>query len=342
MELILLWFVLWGIFWAGYFTLDGFDFGVGMIYNFLAGSDGEKRLALNSVGPIWNGNEVWILGAGSASWAIFPNLYATLLSSMYLPIFLIIVGYVLRGIAFEYRNKIDSVKWRSGLDKAMFVGNLLPALLFGVAFGNLFMGMPIGADGFEGNFFSLLSPYSLLTGLLFVLLFLAHGSLWLNLKVGGELKAKAQDLAVQLLPIAVAVLAVFAVASYVMTDLLNNYVTAPVLLIVPLIAVVSLILARQLALAGDHVRAFGASCAAICSVVFTGVIGLFPNLIKSSIDPVYSINIMNSASSGYAIMVVSVFAAIFVPAFIVYQVWVYQQFTGVMTVEQVMSDEEAY
>ena len=187
MTYLIFWFILWGVLWAVYFMLDGFDLGVGMLYPFL-GKDEAKRSAIRaSIGPVWDGNEVWLMTAGGATFAAFPAAYATLFSELYLAMLFILFGLILRGVSLEFRSKGEAPGWKRLWDAGFFAGSLVPALLFGVAFGNLFRGLPIDARGWRGGLFALLNPYALLTGVLFVAMFVMHGLLWLAMKSDGEL-----------------------------------------------------------------------------------------------------------------------------------------------------------
>lgn len=183
-----IWFILWGVLWAAYFMLDGFDLGAGILYPFLGRDEAQKAAIRGSIGPVWDGNEVWLVTAGGATFAAFPAAYARLFSELYLAMLLILFGLIFRGVSLEFRSKGESPGWKRLWDDGFFLGSLVPALLFGVAFGNLFRGLPLDAKGYHGTLFTLLNPYGLLTGLLFVLLFLVHGSLWIALRGGDDLR----------------------------------------------------------------------------------------------------------------------------------------------------------
>ncbi|MGB0190840.1 MAG: cytochrome d ubiquinol oxidase subunit II, partial [Nocardioides sp.] len=196
MELTTVWFCLIAVLWVGYFALEGFDFGVGMLLPVLGREERERRVLINTIGPVWDGNEVWVLVAGGATFAAFPEWYATLFSGFYLPLLLILVALIVRGVAFEYRAKRDDATWRARWDLAIFWGSLLPAVLWGVAFGNIVRGVPIDADlEYVGGFFNLLNPYALLGGLTTLLLFLTHGAMYVALKTDGPIRREARSLA---------------------------------------------------------------------------------------------------------------------------------------------------
>src|SRR5271157_4703000 len=187
-----IWFLLIAVLWIGYFVLEGFDFGVGILLPFLGRTDKERRALINAIGPVWDGNEVWVLVAGGATFAAFPQWYATLFSGFYLALFLILVALILRGVAFEYHSKRDSARWRQSWDWAIFVGSAVPALLWGVAFANIVAGVPIDQNKeYTGNLLTLLNPYGLLGGIVTLTLFVTHGASYLALKTEGELRVRA-------------------------------------------------------------------------------------------------------------------------------------------------------
>ena len=195
MELQIVWFVLWSVLWAVYFMLDGFVLGSGMLQNFLGKNDTERRVIINTLGPVWDGNEVWLITAGGATFAAFPTTYALMFSYLYTALFLLLLALIVRGVSFEFRGKVGNTTWKAAWDRAILVSSFLPALLFGVAFGNIFAGLPMDAQGYHGTLLTLLNPYGLLTGALFVFLFLVHGALYLSVKTTGDLKARAASTA---------------------------------------------------------------------------------------------------------------------------------------------------
>src|SRR3954454_12945868 len=193
MELTTVWFCLIAVLWIGYFTLEGFDFGVGMLLPVLAKDDRERRVMINTIGPVWDGNEVWLLVAGGATFAAFPEWYATLFSGFYLPLLLILLALIVRGVAFEYRAKGHGEEWKERWDAAIVIGSFVPALLWGVAFANILRGVPIDADKeYVGGFFNLLNPYALLGGAMTFLLFTAHGAMFVSLKTEGDIRRRAR------------------------------------------------------------------------------------------------------------------------------------------------------
>lgn len=337
-----IWFILWGVLWGVYFMLDGFDFGVSMLQPFTAKNDAERRLVINSIGPVWDGNEVWLITAGGATFAAFPGTYAMMFSWLYTPLFLILFALIIRGVSLEFRGKSDSPLWRAAWDWALVIGSFIPALLFGVAFGNIFQGLPVDASGYHGTLFTLLNPYGILTGLLFVSVFMMHGSLWLAFRSKGDIMTRTSGLAKKLW-VSTTVLAVsFLIATAFATKLYNNYLEMPALIPIPLIAVIALLSAGFFILKGDIFKAFIFSCLTILMVTFTGVAGLYPNLIPSSLDPAYSLTIFNSSSSEYTLRIMTVVAFIFVPVVLAYQVWMYREFSYPISVEDILKDEDAY
>ncbi len=336
------WFVLWAVLWAVYFMLDGFVLGLGFTSRFIAKNDTEKRILINSVGPVWDGNEVWLITAGGATFAAFPTTYALMFSYLYTALLLLLFSLIVRGVSFEFRGKIDSSTWKQSWDNAITVSSFLPALLFGVAFGNIFKGLPMDASGYHGGLISLLNPYGILTGLLFVFLFAVHGALYSTVKTTGDLSDRAFALArmlwIPLLLIAVVFLGYTAYA----TKLYDNYMKAPVLFIIPVVAVLALVAVQAFMFYKKPLKAFTASCITIVFVVLTGVAGLFPNLIPSSLDPAYSLTIFNSSSSQYTLRIMTVVAFIFVPTVIAYKIWVYRIFRAPVTEKDVLDNHEAY
>ncbi len=342
MELQITWFVLWAVLWAVYFMLDGFVLGAGMLQGVVGKTDGEKRVVINTLGPVWDGNEVWLITAGGATFAAFPRTYALMFSYLYTALLLLLFSLIVRGVAFEFRGKMEGDGWKGAWDRAIRITGFLPSLLFGVAFGNIFRGLPMTAAGYDGTFFGLLNPYGLLTGVLFVLLFLEHGALYLAVKTSGAMVDRASRSANAVWPALLVVAAAFLAYTPFDTKLLDNYLSAPVLFAAPALAVAALVAIRVYAAKGKPYHAFFASCSTIVLVVATGVIGLFPNLIPSRLDPAASLTIFNSSSSHYTLAIMTAVAFIFVPIVIAYKIWVYRVFRARVTVEEVADDPQAY
>jgi cytochrome d ubiquinol oxidase subunit II len=335
-----IWFALWGILWAVYFMLDGFDFGIGTLNPFLARNETDRRISYNAMGPFWDGNEVWLITAGGVTFAAFPTTYAVMFSSLYAPLLLILFCLIIRGAAFEFRSKVDDRGWRVLWDICHFIGSVGPALLFGVAFANIFQGIPIDKQGvYHGSLLGLLNPYGILGGLLFVLLFLVHGALWLTIKASGPLEERAGKAASGLWwPLAI-VAVVFLVATWFKTGLYNNYLAYPILWLVPVVAVVALLLNKVFIFRKAWWKAWFASSVTIVGATLFGVAGLFPKLLPSSLDPAASLTAFNSSSSPLTLTIMLVVALIFVPIVIIYQTWGYYVFKDKLTAENLASDE---
>ncbi len=338
----IIWFVLWGLLWAVYFMLDGFDLGLGSQLPLYAKNDTERRMVFNAMGPFWDGNEVWLITAGGATFAAFPKTYATMFSTLYTPLLVLLFALILRGVSFEFRSKVESPAWRRTWDICMVVGSFVPALLLGVAFANIFAGIPFDKQGmFHGNLFTLLNPYGIVGGLFFLAFFLMHGTIWLALKTEGAPSDRAQD-AAGIRWIIVLVLAVaFLVHSAFATSLYDNYLETPVLFLIPALAVVALIMVRVFMGKNAWWKAWFASSAFIVLATFFGIAGLYPNMYPSSIDPAASLTIWNSSSSVLTLKIMLGVVLVFVPLVIAYQIWVYHTFRHPVT-EAVAEDDEAY
>ncbi len=337
----IVWFLLWGVLWSIYFMLDGFVLGTGMLRPFLAKNENEKRAMAATVGPVWNGNEVWLITAGGATFAAFPTTYALMFSYLYMPLLLLLFALIIRGASMEFRHKGEGAGWKRVWDAGIFLGSFLPALLFGVAFGNFFKGLPMDASGYHGSLFTLLNPYGLLTGALFVSLFTVHGALYTSIRTTGPLSDRAKAFAEKAWPALFVLAGAFLVYTAFATKLYRNYLNAPALFIVPAVAVASLVLVRVLSGKGAVPAAFAASCAAILTVCATGIIGLFPNLIPSSVDAAYSLTIANSSSSLLTLSIMTAVALVFVPIVIAYKIWVYRIFSNRISPEEAGA-EKAY
>lgn len=327
-----IWFLLWGVLWAVYFMLDGFDLGVGTLMPFLAKSERDKRVMYNAVGPFWDGNEVWLIAAGGVTFAAFPRAYAVMFSGLYTALMLLLFALIIRGVSFEFRSRVDSPGWKKAWDICQFVGSFVPALLLGVAFANIFKGLPLTAEGInQGNLFSLLNPYGLAGGVLFVLMFLIHGALWLSIRAEGDLQARAVNTATKLWPVLAVVTAVFLVWSAVSTQLFSNYLRWPLLFAELALPVAGLVLMRTFLGAGKYWKAWMASSAYIVGVAFFGILGLYPAILPSSLNPGWSVTIHNSASSTLTLSIMLGVALVFVPIVILYQIWVYRHFSHPVT-----------
>jgi cytochrome bd ubiquinol oxidase subunit II len=296
----------------------------------------------HSLGPVWDGNEVWLITAGGVTFAAFPPVYAVMFSSLYSALMLILFALILRGVSFEFQNQVDHPAWRQVWDVCIFVGSLVPALLFGVAFANIFSGIPIGEGGeIYVTLFSLLNGYGLLGGLLFVSLFLVHGALWLTVRTEGDLQRRADRVARTTWAVLLAVAVVFLVATAYATDLYANYLAYPILFILVFLDVAALVAIRYYLRLAACFKAWIASALTIVLCIFFGVVGLFPNLFPSSISPEYSLTAFNASSSPLTLTIMLVVVVIFVPIVVAYQIWTYRLFTDKIT-ESELALEGAY
>jgi cytochrome d ubiquinol oxidase subunit II len=325
-DLTTLWFALIGVLFIGYFILEGFDFGVGMLLHVVGRDEPERRAMIRTIGPVWDGNEVWVLVAGGAMFAAFPEWYATLFSGFYLALFLILVGLILRGIGIEYRNKRGDTPWRNRMDGVIAVGSLVPAVLWGVAFANIVQGVPIDADKhFTGSLLTLLNPFGLLGGLTTLLLFLVHGLLYLTLKTDGVIRERARKLTLPVGVIAAVTAVVFLLwANQIRGDVLST--------VIALLAAAAWLLALGAAYLRREAIAFFASSLTIGLAVASLFLALFPDVMPSTTDPAYSLTTTNAASTPYTLTIMTVVAVVFVPVVLIYQGWTYYVFRKRVTV----------
>ncbi len=320
MDLSVLWFILVTVLFIGFFFLEGFDYGVGILTPILGKTDTERRVLINSIGPFWDGNEVWMLTAGGAIFAAFPHWYATLFSGFYLALFLMLAALILRGVAFEFRSKDNNPAWRNMWDWLIFAGSLVPALLWGVAMANLIRGVPINGEmEYVGTFWSLLSPYTLVGGIAGLLLFILHGALFLTLKVEGELVNRARQVALRVGALAVLALVLLVALSYSQTDLFTRAGAG----VAYWGAVVVLLLANWKLRGGKYGWAFGLNGLAIVLSTVAVFWGLFPRVMVSSLNPQWSITLYQASSSPYTLKVMTIVAAVLVPVVLLYQGWTY-------------------
>jgi cytochrome d ubiquinol oxidase subunit II len=323
MDLNILWFILITVLFAGFFFLEGFDFGVGILLPFLGKDDTERRILINTVGPVWDGNEVWMITAGGALFAAFPNWYATLFSGFYLALFLILVALIVRGVAFEFRSSDRSPQWRSLWDWMIFLGSSLSAVLWGVACADLIRGVPIDAKmQFAGNFFDLVQPYAVLGGVSTFLLFTLHGALYLSLKIEGEMLQKLQNATQKIGIVTILVVVAFAVLTAFETDLYASTGATIALLLCAL----ALVLANIAARSGKSGWAFIASALTIVFLTVSFFWGLFPRVMVSSLNPEWSLTIYNASSSPYTLKIMTIVALTMVPIVFAYQAWTYWVF----------------
>ncbi|MFF8833950.1 cytochrome d ubiquinol oxidase subunit II [Streptomyces sp. NPDC015130] len=320
MELHNVWFVLIAVLWIGYFFLEGFDFGVGVLTKLLARDRVEKRVLINTIGPVWDGNEVWLLTAGGATFAAFPEWYATLFSGFYLPLLIILVCLIIRGVAFEYRVKRPEENWQHNWELAIFWTSLIPAFLWGVAFGNIVRGVKIDENmEFVGSFWDLLNPYALLGGLVTLTLFTFHGAVFASLKTVGDIRVRARALALKLGLVTAVLALVFLIWTQVDTG--DSWSLGAML-----VAVVALIGAIGAIKAGREGWSFALSGVTIAAAVAMLFFALFPDVMPSSLNPEWSLTVTNASSSPYTLKIMTWCAAIATPLVLLYQSWTYWVF----------------
>ena len=324
MDLQYLWFFIVGFLFVGYFVLDGFDFGVGMSIPFLAKDDTDRRVIINTIGPVWDLNETWLIVAGACLFASFPEWYATLFSGFYLALLLILVALILRGVSFEYRHQGKGVQWTKWFDRMIIVGSAVPAFLWGVAFANIVQGVPMDADhNFTGSLLTLLNPYGLLGGLMTLLVFFTHGVIFVSLKTDGELRMRARKLAGRSGAIAVVVAALF-LGWTVLTHLDVSH--AWLIIALALAAAVALVLALVFNAVGAEGRAFAAMALTTLFAVATLFAALFPNVMPATNNPAFGLTIENASSTPYTLNLMTWVAGFALPLVIAYQAWTYWVF----------------
>jgi cytochrome d ubiquinol oxidase subunit II len=322
MTLPTLWFILIGVLYVGFFVLEGFDFGVGMLLPFLSKDDTERRAIINTIGPHWDGNEVWLITAGGATFAAFPHWYATLFSGFYLPLFFMLLGLILRGVAFEFRSKDENPKWRTLWDWCIFAGSLIPAVLLGVAFANIVRGVPIDASKqYTGGFFTLLNPYAIIGGLAAALTFLLHGAIFLDMKTTGDLQKKVRELVRQLWVLAVIELLALLIGTYRSTDIISHLKWAAWVL--PILGIAAILASGYFIQKGKIGWAFAMTSLTIVLTLVTFFATLYPRVMVSSLSTAYDLTIKNAASGPYTLKVMTIVAVIFVPVVLAYQGWSY-------------------
>jgi cytochrome d ubiquinol oxidase subunit II len=321
-----LWFIAIAVLWAGYFVLEGFDFGVGILLPVLGRDETRRRVLINTIGPVWDGNEVWLLTAGGATFAAFPGWYASMFSAFYLPLLLILVALICRGVAFEYRGKRDSVRWRRNWDYAIFGGSLLPAILWGVAFGNVLRGIKLdAAHNYAGNFLDFLNPYALLGGLTTLTLFTLNGAVFLALKTTGEIRDGASIAAKR-----AGLLAVLAGGGFLAwteaSFRAGHGATGAASVALAAVAAVALIAANAANAVRREGLAFAATAGGIACATAALFTALYPNVLPSSLGHAYSLTTANAASTAKTLAVMTVVACIFLPFVLLYQGWTYWVF----------------
>jgi len=324
MDLTIIWFVLITVLFIGFFFLEGFDYGVGILLPFIAKTDQERRIIINTIGPVWDGNEVWMITAGGALFAAFPHVYATMFSTFYLALFLMLLALIMRGVAFEFRSKDENKSWRSFWDWMIFFGSAVPALLWGVAVTNLIQGLAINEKMiYTGTFFDLLTPYTIVGGLTFVLVFSFHGAVFLMLRVEAAKTIAALRQMAQKIGIPAALVFVLCmILTYTNTSLFSSTLAALSLCAAAIVFLAS----YGCVFTEKYIPAFVLSSLAIVFTTIAFFAGLFPRLMVSSLNPDWSLTIYNASSSQYTLGIMTVAALVLVPIVLIYQGWTYWVF----------------
>jgi cytochrome d ubiquinol oxidase subunit II len=321
MQLHTIWFIIIAILWVGFFVLEGFDFGVGALHQFIGRSETERRVVINTIGPWWDGNEVWLIVAGASMFAAFPNWYATMFSALYLALVLLLVALFGRGVSFEWRGKRESERWRSGWSWALTIGSIVIPLLVGVALGDLLHGLPIDSKHeFTGNFFSLLTGYGLMTGVTLVVLSLLHGATFLALRTTGEIRDRAHSAARSIGVVAIVVNIAWCIWTLVVIG--GGTLPEPT----QIFGVIAVIFAQRLATTDNDAWAFVASGFALAAAIGQLFISLYPNVMVSSTNHAYNLTVNNAAAGHYGLVVMTVVAVLFFPIVLLYQGWSFHVF----------------
>lgn len=337
MDLTTVWFLIVGVMFIGYFVLDGFDFGVGMSLPFLGKTNNDRRMLINTIGPVWDLNETWLIVAGASLFAAFPEWYATMFSGFYLPLLIILVALILRGVSFEFRHQRKGEQWTRWFDQFIFWGSVVPPLLWGVAFANLINGVPIRTvDGggwlYEGTVLTLLNPYSLLGGVVVMLICFTHGLVFVALKTVGEMRENARKMAKNVGLVTIVLAAAFLVWTIVM-HLANPNIG--LIIACAAIAAVALIGGWVANLAGREGWAFVGNSVTIAFALLTIFAALFPHLMLSSIDPAESMTVVGAASSQMTLEVMTWVAVFTLPLVLLYQGWTYWVFRKRLTQDMI-------
>lgn len=332
MDLATVWFIIEAVLWIGYFVLEGFDFGVGLSLPLIGRKDRERHAMLSTIMPVWDGNEVWVLVAGGAMFAAFPGWYATVFSTFYIPLLAILVGLIIRAVGLEYREHREDAAWRRRWDLCIIVGSFLPALLWGVAFGNIVRGLPINADhNFTGSLLDLLNPFALLAGLVTLALFLTHGSVFLALRTTGELRLRAKRQAT----VVGAITVLLGVGFLTWLNLLPGIENRGAVLLLSIITALALVFGLGMHLLNRDGWSFAGTAATVAGVVITLFTSLYPRLIPSTTDPAFSLTIHNSSATHYTLTIMTWSAVVLVPIVLAYQAWSYWTFRKRITLPPV-------
>jgi cytochrome bd ubiquinol oxidase subunit II len=317
-----IWFFIWVVLWAVYFMTDGYNLGLSSLLFFITKTESDRRLAISTMAPFWDPNQVWLIAAGGMTFAVFPIVYATLFSCLYLGMMLLLFGLIFRSVAFELRGKSDHPVWRKFWDGSLVVGSFLPIVLLGIVFANLFCGMPIDAQGtLHGGILTIFHPYAFVGALLFFAMFTLHGLLWLGVKTQGNLNTRAIFHAKYFWWLMLLALIIFLLASARATNLYHNYLHHPILLIFPFIIISALILIRIFLATNSTWKAFFSSAGMIFFITIAAFTGLYPTIVPSTLNPSYTLTIQNAVSSNLTLKIMLIVVSIFVPIIILYQVW---------------------
>lgn len=329
MDLNILWFILITVLFIGFFFLEGFDYGVGALVPILGKDDDERRVVLNTIGPFWDGNEVWLITAGGAMFAAFPHVYATMFSGWYLALFLILLALILRATGIEFRSQKSSLSWRKKWDAVIAISSILSAILWGVAVSNLVIGVPIDADmQYAGSFFTLLRPFCLVGGVMLALIFLYHGACYLMLKAGDQaVLERAQGVAEKLGIPMIVVTVVWVVWAFFASTMFENVLAIVFVALAAVLMILSVLFTKKRA-SGKAFICIGLAIACCVAGVFAG---MFPNIMISTIDPAYSLDIYNAASSPKTLSFMTKVALTLVPVVLAYQIWSFYVFRARVT-----------
>jgi cytochrome bd ubiquinol oxidase subunit II len=320
-HLVPFWFIIIAVLWTGFFVLEGFDFGVGMLHDTVGRDDAERRAAINTIGPLWDGNEVWLVVAGASMFAAFPGWYATMFSAFNLPLVLLLAALIGRGLAFEYRGKRDAQHWRRSWDAALTIGSLVAPLVIGIALGGLLHGLPIDSShDYTGTFWGLFTGYGVFTGVTLVLICALHGAAYLCLKTTGEMRKRSWRVARRVAPLTGAAVVAWIIWTHI------DHTSAFFLNPIELLAILAVVAAVMLVYAHREGFAFAATTVTIASCIVSIFAGLYPNLMVSSTNAAYNLTADNSASGNYSLTVMSVVAVVLLPFVLAYQAWTYYVF----------------
>jgi len=321
MQLVPFWFIIITVLWTGFFVLEGFDFGVGMLHGAVGQDEAGRRAAINTIGPLWDGNEVWLIVAAAAMFAVFPGWYATAFSGFYLLMVLLLAALIVRGVAFEYRGKRDAVRWRRTWDVLLTAGSVAAPFLIGVVLGDMLAGLPINSSQeYTGSFWDLLQPYALFTGVTLVLICLLSGAAFLCLKTTDDLREGAWRVARRIAPVTGAAVVAFAIWTHVTST--STFFLNPV----ELLAVLAVIAAVWLVYDHREGFAFAATTVTMAASVVSIFTGLYPNVMVSTTSAANNLTVHNTASGAYSLKVTTVVVVIFLPVVLAYQTWTYYVF----------------